>query len=574
MEKSFTWKIGGEAGYGIASSGLVFAKACQRSGYFVCDLNEYPSLVRGGHNVYMLRASKEKIFSCVKKVDFLVALNENAVTFHQKELSKDSFILLNTDKVKDIKISTKAKVCKIPLATIAKKSGGKEVMANTVALGATFYLLNGDFQVLSLAIKEVFSAKKEIGNLNIKAAKAGFDFTKDNFEKSKKFTLEKRPKKKTLLLSGNDALCLGAVKAGCKLFVAYPMTPISPMITYLAAKGPEAGLMYKQPEDEISGINMAIGASLAGVRTMTATSGGGFCLMSEGYGLAGMTETPLVIIEGQRPGPATGLPTWGGQGDLRFLLHAAQDDFPRIIVAPGDPTECFWLIAKAFNLADKYQTPVVVITDKHLGESHLWTDPIDASKIKIERGKLLSSKDQPKNYKRYQVTESGISPRVIPGMKGTVFLSNSDEHSEDGFSNEESENRIAQVGKRARKLKTCKKEIPNPKIHGDKKAKITLVGWGSSKGPILEAQKILLEEKIPTQFLQLDFINPMKESFLTKFFDKTKEEKTIMIEQNSTAQCAGLIRENIGFKIKNRLLKYDGRPFYPTEIVEKVKKIA
>lgn len=577
MKNDFTWKIGGEAGYGIASSGLIFAKACLRSGYFIIDLNDYPSLIRGGHNAYTLRVSSERIFSCTQSVDFLVALNKNAVFLHKKELSKNSQVLLNTDKVsqKDVQFFKGAKICAIPLISLARKAGGKDVMMNSVALGATFYLLGGDFEVLALSIKDVFAGgKKDVAILNIKAAKTGFDFAKKNFAKPENPVLKKRiAKKKMLFLSGNEAVCLGAIKAGCKLFVSYPMTPITPMITYLAKKGPEVGLVYKQPEDEISGINMAIGAAFAGVRSMVATSGGGFSLMTEGYGMAGMTETPIVIIEGQRPGPATGLPTWGGQGDLRFVLHAAQDDFLRIIIAPGDPEECFWLTTIAFNLAEKYQTPVIILTDKHLTESRRWVEYFDTSKVKIERGNLLSTKEQRKKYKRYQLTASGISPRAFPGRKGFVFRANSDEHSEDSYSNEEAQNRNEQMEKRMRKLKTCQKEIPNPSVYGDKKAKITLIGWGSSKGPILEAQKILSKEKIKTQFLHLNFLNPLPENFLTKFFVKIKGEKTLMIEQNYTAQCAGLIREKTGFHIQDSLLKYDGRPFFPEEIVKKVRQI-
>lgn len=572
---SFTWKIGGEAGYGIMSSGLIFGKACLRSGYFVCDQSEYPSLIRGGHNTYTVRVSQNEIFSIIKPIDFLVALNKDAVLFHQKELSKGAKIILNMDKVnsKEVHSKIKAKIYPVPLISLARKIGGQEIMMNNVALGASFYLLGGDFEVLESTIKDVF-LKLEVANLNIKAARAGFDYVKENFDQSKNTILRKRKiKRKLLLLSGSESICLGAVKAGCKFFAAYPMTPINPMISYLAAKGPEKGLVYKQPEDEISGINMAIGAAFVGVRSMVATSGGGFSLMVESYGLSGMTETPLVIVEGQRPGPGTGLPTLGGQGDLRFVLHAAQDDFLRIVLAPGDAAESFWLTIKAFNLAEKYQTPVIILTDKHLAEGHFWMDFPDTSKVKIERGNLLLSKIKAKEYQRYQLTASGISPRAMVQKGGFVFRANSDEHGSKGFSEESVENRKAQMEKRMRKLKTCQKEIPNPKIYGEKGAKITLVGWGSSKGFILEAQKILDKEKIQTQFLHLNFLNPLPEKFLERFFDKTKEDKTLMVEQNYAAQCSGLIREKIGFKIKNHLLKYDGRPFLPEEIAERVKKI-
>lgn len=573
----FTWKIGGEAGYGIMSSGLIFAKTCLRSGYFVVDANEYPSLIRGGHNTYIVRASTEKIFSIVKSVDVLVALNKNAVVYDQDELSSDSHIILNTDKVSEdeVKSLTKSKVYPIPLISLTKESGGKDVMANTVALGATVALLNGDFEVLSAVIAEVFGAnKKEVVDINVAVAKAGFDYTKEHFQVKTNYSLQKQEGKEELLfLSGNDGICLGAVRAGCKFFAAYPMTPINSIINYFAKKGPEIGVVYKQPEDEISAINMAIGASFAGVRAMTATSGGGFSLMTEGYGMAGITETPLVIIEGQRPGPATGLPTWGGQADLKFVLHAAQDEFLRIVLAPGDPEESFWLTAEAFNLAEKYQTTVLVLTDKHLGESRYWSPMINASDYKIERGALLSETDQQKEYQRYEITNSGISPRAIPGRKGFTFRANSDEHSELGFSEESAENRAAQMEKRMKKLELCQKEIPDPKVYGDKNAKIILVGWGSSKGPILEAQKMLAERKIATKFLHLTYMNPLPEKFLEKFFGTVKKEKVLMVEQNYTAQCAALIREKIGYEIKDKFLKYDGRPFFPEEIVEKVRDL-
>mgnify|MGYP001579060141 CR=1 FL=1 len=577
MENGFTWKIGGEAGYGIMSSGLIFAKACLRSGYFVVDSNEYPSLIRGGHNGYTVRASKEKIFSIVKSVDVLVALDKNTVVLHQKELSKDAYIILNTDKVseEEAKTLTKSKIYPIPLMSLAKEAGGEPIMANTIALGATFYIVDGDFDILAECIRETFSkGKKDIADINVRMAKTGFDFAKNNFAKLQGYSLKKQePKDKFLFLSGSDGICLGAVKAGCKFFAAYPMTPINSIINYFAKNGPEIGVVYKQPEDEISAINMTIGASFAGVRAMTATSGGGFSLMTEGYGLAGITETPLVIIEGQRPGPATGLPTWGGQGDLRFVLHAAQDDFPRIVLAPGDPEECFWLTIEAFNLAEKYQTPVVILIDKHLAESRQWSEYPETSGVKIDRGALMSEEGQQKEYKRYEITESGISPRAIPGRKGFTFRANSDEHSEEGFSEESAENRIAQVEKRMRKMENCQKEVPDPKVYGSDKAKILIVGWGSSKGPILEAQNILSKEKIATRFLHLNFLNPLPKEFLAKFFKNVKEDKVLMVEQNSTAQCAGLIREKIGFDIKNHLLKYDGRPLFPEEIVNKVKEI-
>lgn len=571
MREDFTFKIGGEAGYGIMSSGLIFSKLAMRSGYFVFDTNEYPSLIRGGHNTYTVRVSEEEIHSQLLPVDFLVALNQAALDLHQKELSQRAAIIVNTDKVK-ISNSIKAKTFPIPLISLAKEIKGQEIMMNNVALGASLFLLGGDFEILSSIINDIFSGKKEIIDLNIKAAKRGFDFAKDNFSNIKlDFGLKKRASSPKILLSGNDAICLAAIKAGCKFFAAYPMTPINSMITYFAQKAENLGIVYFQPEDEIAGINSAIGASHCGVRSMVATSGGGFSLMVEAYGLAGMTETPIVIVEGQRPGPSTGLPTWTGQGDLRFVLHAAQDDFLRIVLAPGDPEECFQLTIEAFNLAEKYQTPVVILVDKHLCESHKSIDFSGEPEIKIDRGSVLSIEEQKREYKRYQITNSGISPRPIAGRKGITFIANSDEHNEFGFSDEDPQIRKAMVEKRMQKLRTCQEELLNPKVYGPNKAEITLIGWGSSKGPILEAQKILKKEGISTNFLYLNYLNPFPADFVLKFLKEAK--KVLMIEQNPTAQGAGLIQEKTNFNIKNYLLKYDGRPFYPEEITAKVRQM-
>ncbi|MBI2624847.1 MAG: 2-oxoacid:acceptor oxidoreductase subunit alpha [Candidatus Nealsonbacteria bacterium] len=569
-----TWKIGGEAGYGIMSSGLIFAKAALRSGYFIYDLNEYPSLIRGGHNTYTVRISDGEIYSQVKPVNLLVALNQNAIDFHKDELSQGAALIVNTDKVdqEKIKISKGVNLFPVPLIKLAKEVDGKEIMMNTVAIGASMALLKGDFEVLTEVIKDFFKGKEKIEELNIKAAKLGFDFIKNNFNKIEfSFSLPKKNRDNGMLLTGNDAIALGAVKAGLKFFACYPMTPINSLLAYFAKQGPELKIVYIQPEDEISGINMAIGASFAGARSMVATSGGGFSLMTEAFGLAGITETPLVIIEGQRPGPATGLPTWGAQGDLRFVLHAAQDDFPRIVLAPGDPEECFWLTIEAFNLAEIYQAPAVILTDKHLGESHQSVADFEDSKAKIDRGFMLSKDDQLKEYKRYQFTENGISPRGIPGRKGFTFRANSDEHNEYGFSNEEAEVRKNQVEKRMRKMETLAKKIPNPNIYGPDKAEFTLIGWGSAKGPILEAQKALETENVKTNFLHLTYMNPFPSQFVADFLKGKKN--VLMVEQNSTAQCAGLIRERTGITIKNHLLKYDGRPFFPEEIAEKVKEL-
>lgn len=343
------------------------------------------------------------------------------------------------------------------------------------------------------------------------------------------------------------------------------MSPTSNILHVLAANQEKYGFVYKQPEDEISAINMAIGASFAGARALTVTSGGGFCLMVEGYGLAGMTETPLVIIEGMRPGPATGLPTWSGQGDLQFILHAHQDEFPRLVLAAGDVKESFDLTMQAFNLADKYQTPVVVLIDKNICENDQSCLFPDISKYKIDRGKF--SKDLIPDYMRYKHEPDGVSLRTIPGS-GNFFLANSDEHDEFGYSTEESDERKLQMEKRMKKLQTCTDtDMQKPQVFGPDKADITIVSWGSNKGSIIEALKSFKN----VNYVHLTWMNPFPTEELKKLLEKTKH--ILDIESNFSGQAANLIKEKTGIDIKDRLLKYDGRIFYPEEIIEKLSSI-
>ncbi|MBL7054080.1 2-oxoacid:acceptor oxidoreductase subunit alpha [Patescibacteria group bacterium] len=568
--KDFTWRIGGEAGQGIMSSGLLFSNFCVNSGYYIFDFNENPSLIRGGHNIYTTRVSSKKIQAHKKTIDVLIALNLDAIELNKKYLSSQSIIIANADKIlaKNVQISKNVKIFYVPLISLATKIGGREIMMNSVAIGFTISLLGGDFNILSLLIKKsLFLKSKKIINQNIKAAQAGFNFSQ---AKAGDFLKNKQPLKQSIV-SGGEAISLGAAKAGLNFFACYPMTPIDPILTHIVKNKKKNNITYIQPEDEIAGINMAIGASISGARAMVATSGGGFSLMVEALGLAGITETPLVIINGQRPGPATGLPTWQGQGDLRFVLHAAQDDFPRIVLAPGSIKEAFLLTAEAFNLADIYQVPVIILADKFLIQSHQSISLFKNLKVKINRGKLLSLKEQQKEYKRYKITDSGISPRAIPGRPGFTFIANSVEHDEFGFADEGKENRIKQMDKRMKKMESFYKKMPNPNIYGSKQATITLVGWGSTKGPILEAQALLKKIGIKSNFLHLNYLSPFPAKFVVKFLKSSKN--ILMIEQNASAQCAGLIREKTGIRIEHKLLKYDGRQLFIEDIVDKVNKI-
>ena len=450
------------------------------------------------------------------------------------------------------------------MSKFANSAGGGELLSNTVALGAATAILDGNLSMLKNLINEEFANKDpKVATMNQQAAEAGFNFAQENFAENFKKTLtpieNNIPK---MVVNGNDAVALGAIAAGLQFAAIYPMSPISNILHVLASYQEKYGYVYKQPEDEISAINMAIGASFAGVRSMTATSGGGFCLMTEAYGLSGMTETPIVIVLGMRPGPATGFPTWSEQGDLRFVLHAHQGDFPRIVLAPGDAKEAFDLTMQAFNLADKYQTPVVLLIDKNICEDDQSFPVFNISSYETSRGKF-SSQNLP-DYKRFSLEDSGISMRTIPGT-GNFFVANSDEHDEQGLSNEEAANRNSQMKKRMNKLTTCTKEdMKSPQLFGPPDADITIVSWGNNKGSILQAMK----QYNNVNFLHITWLNPFPAEAIKNILTKAKH--IIDVECNFSGQMAGLIREKTGIEITDKLLKYDGRPIFPEEIAEKI----
>jgi 2-oxoglutarate/2-oxoacid ferredoxin oxidoreductase subunit alpha len=570
-EQTLSWMIGGKAGYGINVSGIIFAKAFSHGGFNVFGTTEYPSLIRGGHNTYNACISSNEIHSTTGEIDLLVALNTETVELHWHQISPGGGIIFDGKETDAKKYAKKVKLYNIPIKEIAKEAGGSEIMVNTAAIGASIFLTGYDFSLLEGVLKQEFKGKgKKIVEQNIAAAKKGYEYAEKNFGKS----LGKKiipVGKKRMLITGNEAISIGAINAGMKLYAAYPMTPASSILHYMAAHSRAKGIVVKQTEDEIAAIHTAIGASFAGVRAMTATSGGGFSLMAEGLGLAGLTETPLVLVESQRPGPSTGLATRTEQGDLRFVMHASQGEFPRIILAPGDAKEAFYLTEEAFNLAEKYQVPVIIMSDKHLSESHFLAEKF-LTNYKIDRGKLLDEKKlaKIKNYKRFEFTKDGISYRNIPGNKKGIFRVPSYERDEYGWMTEDPKNRKKMVDQRMMKEKTILGEIPLPKIYGKKNAKITFVSWGSTKGAILDAIKILEKEKISANLIHYNYILPFRKDSINLL---KKANKIIVVEQNKTLQFAGVIREETGFEIKNSFSKYTGRQMIPKEICEAAKRL-
>jgi 2-oxoglutarate ferredoxin oxidoreductase subunit alpha len=571
-KKELNLKIAGEAGWGIRAAGEMFAKTCSRGGLHIFGYVEYPSLIRGGHNVYQVRASRDPVYSQTRILDLLIALNKETVVLHQEELAPDAGIIFDNSKfdLKDIKLPSGVQEYGIPLEKLAKEAG-MALMRNTVALGAAVAAFGLNLKLLFSVIENEFADKKPaVIEGNKKAAQLGHDFFLDKFAVSGEYDFTQVNTREQLVITGNDACALGALAAGCQLYAAYPMTPSSGVLHFLAVHGPDYGMIVRHPEDEIGVINEIIGASYAGARVMGGTSGGGFALMNEGFALAGMTETPLVMVVAQRPGPATGLPTWTEQGELSWMLNAGHGEFPRIVLAPGDVEEAFWLTVKAFNLADHCQTPALVLTDKHLAESHMSCQTFNLEDVKINRGKWVPDEDAEKltEYQRYLLSSDGISPRLNPGTPKVVVRANSDEHDELGLSTEEADIRVQMVNKRLQKYKTAKELQKDPKLLGSVEADLTFVGWGSTKGAVKEAVKLLADQGIKANQLHLNFLQPFPSVAVSKTL--TAAKRPILVENNATGQLGKLIRQETGFELKEKLLKYDGRPFYPEDLVEAV----
>jgi len=565
-----TLKIGGEAGQGMQTIGHVLSKTFARGGFHLFANQDYMSRIRGGHNFFQIRVKEEPVSALSEEVDILIALDEATVEIHRPELKEKGVIIFDGEHI-DIS-GQPPHLLSVPLERLAREEGGNKLFSNSVAVGAALGVLDYEFHILAQVLREVFGRRgEETVQNNIKAARAGYDFTRENYKNSQLSPLELGKSDKKMLISGNEALSLGAMAAGCKFMAAYPMTPSTGIITYLAGKAREFGLVAEQAEDEIAAINMAIGASFAGVRAMVATSGGGFSLMVEALGLVGMTETPLVIIEAQRPGPSTGLPTRTAQADLEFVLHASQGEFPRAIFAPATAEDAFWSVVKAFNVAEKYQVPVIIMSDQHLADSYRTCHKFDLRKVKIERGIISDAElTKIKDYRRHRFTPSGISPRAFPSQKGRIVITDSDEHDEDGHLTEDLEMGKKMVQKRLKKIEALATEIEPPQVYPHENAQIILIGWGSTYGALREAVDILIDQGVNVSLMHFQEIWPFPTQFVTSILSKAKQ--SFCVENNATGQLARIIRAETGRKVTGKILKFDGRPFSSQYIITELKK--
>jgi 2-oxoglutarate ferredoxin oxidoreductase subunit alpha len=556
----YSIKIGGEAGQGIQTIGGTLARVFSRAGYYVFTHQDYESRIRGGHNFFQIRFSDSPVMASRDRIDILVALDKESMVLHEKELSENGQIIYDSSILRDK--YEKPHFLDIPFVRLAIEHSGNKIMANTVATGAVLGMLGMGIDILLGIIKDTFTKKgEEIIQGNIKTVKAGHDFAVKNCLKCS-FSVSPLSKPK-MLIAGNEAIGLGAISSGCKFYSAYPMTPSTGIMNYLAGKEKDYGIIVEQAEDEIAAINMVLGASFAGVRAMTGTSGGGFALMVEGLSLAAMTETPIVIALAQRPAPATGLPTRTEQADLQFALYTAHGEFPRVILAPGTPEQAFYLTNKAFDITEKYQIPVFILTDQYLADSQWTFEGFDSGKIKYINYRLRGETFKKlSEYKRHAFTESGVSPLGVPGDSKYLVVTDSDEHNEEGHIIESAETRIKMLDKRLfKKLPLIKKEIEPPFFYGDNKPEIVIIGWGSTYGVMKEVVDALSEnESIAMLHFSEIYPFPLIEKF--DYLSILNNAKlAICIENNATGQFARLMKSETGYEFKTKINKYDGRPF-------------
>jgi 2-oxoglutarate ferredoxin oxidoreductase subunit alpha len=570
--------IGGAAGQGIATPGNLLSRIFTRRGLHMNAYNAYQSIIRGGHIFLTIRAASTPVHSHGDQLDLLVCLNQDTMDRHLRLMRKGTHVLFNGDSIKPGEAAAGVNLCPLPVKELTDDNRNKLVQ-NTVAIGAIVHLLGLDFAELQQVLTQQFGRKdKAVVDENLAVARAGYQHAKAHFEPVKvKIPTSPKP---LAVWTGNEALAMGGAAAGVKFYCAYPMSPSTGVLHWMAKNARELGIMVRQVEDEISVATMVIGAATAGCRAMCATSGGGFALMTEAIGAASMMEVPVVYINVQRAGPSTGVPTKTEQGDLWQVLGASQGDFQRIIVAPTDALDAFRTIPQLFNLVDHCQCPGIVLTDLLISEGTFSVDPaaIDMQP-EIDRGKLITQADAGANgaagYLRYQNTADGISPRALPGVPGHQHIVPTDEHDEDSvLISDEYTNphkRRMMVEKRARKFDGLLERIPAPQLEGPAAAQVTLIGWGSTRGVIAEAIEQLARDGITANQLAIKWLVPFHADAVMRILQRAK--KTVVVENNHSGQFFRYLRSETGFTANASIRKYDGEPFMPHHIADGIKKL-
>lgn len=566
----FVLAIGGEAGQGIATPGDILARIFVRRGLHLYTYNAFQSIIRGGHIFLFIRVSDQKVDTHGDKLDLLLCLNQDTMDRHLSLMGPGAMVVYNSDTITPGEATDGVQLCPIPVSELTESRN--KLIQNTVAIGTVMALLRMDFELLDESMRLRFQRQGQaVVDENVKVARAGYDYAVANFEPITN-SVPTGPKP-LAVWAGNDALAMGGAAAGVKFYAAYPMSPSTGVLHWMAQNARDLGIMVRQVEDEIGVANMAIGAAHTGCRAMCATSGGGFALMTEAIGAAGMMEIPVVFINVQRAGPSTGVPTKTEQGDLWQVLGASQGDYERFIVAPRDALDAFNTIPELFNLVDKYQCPGIVISDLLISEGRFSVDPDEINlHPNIDRGELITEPASTDGYMRYKDTESGISPRALPGLDGYVHVVATDEHDEDSmlisdeFTNPHKRRKM--VEKRARKFSGVVSEVPPPQLEGPQDAEVTLVGWGSTYGVVKEAVELLKTEGVTANHLPVKWIVPFHAETVTEIISEAK--RTIIVENSYSGQFSRYLRSETGLSVDGHIRKYDGEPFAPHHIVEGV----
>lgn len=557
-DKSMNIVIGGEAGQGLATIGQLLARGVTRAGYHLLVDQKYMSRIRGGHNTFSIRIGSKPIVSLTEDIDILVALNEETIELHKDDLTADAVVIagdhVKTDGLKSVSI---------PFKELAPK----QLFYNVVALGVLGATIRLDISYLEGMLKDTFYKKgDEVVEANVDVLRKAYSWTEEQGVETEELESAESSGEK-LMMNGNEAIAMGALAAGCNFLSFYPMTPSTSVALNLIAKGRKLGLKFEQVEDEIAAMNMAIGASYAGAKAIVTTSGGGFALMVEGVSLAGVSETPVVTVVVQRPGPATGMATRTEQADLNLVLYAGHGEFPRAIFAPGTVEECFYLTHRAFDLAEQYQTPMFVLSDQYLADSYRDVAPFDIDGLPEVAKPLMDAPEMP--YKRYELTDDGVSPRVVPGFSEALVRADSHEHDEMSRITEDGANRVRQNSKRIVKGCGIWQDVIGPDYYGEENPDVLLLCWGSTLGACLEAAESLPNKKAAV--LHFKQVYPLREEQFMDYLESAKE--VVAVEGNATGQFAKLLAKETCFRVGNYILRFDGRPMTPQYVLKGLESI-
>ncbi|MCT9095987.1 2-oxoacid:acceptor oxidoreductase subunit alpha [Haloarchaeobius sp. HME9146] len=574
MAEDLNWAIGGEAGDGIDSTGKIFAQALSRAGRHVFTSKDFASRIRGGYTAYKIRTAVDPVQSVVDRLDLLVALTQRTIDENLDELHEDSVIIYDGERSWDAEYPDEITGVDVPLKSIAVDAGGA-IMRNVVALGAACEITNFPIENLDEALKKRFGSKGEkLVENNKQAARMGAEYVRENYDLDTDYDLDTTDED-YVLLNGDEAIGMGAIAAGCRFYSGYPITPATDVMEYLTGRIEQYGGHVVQAEDELSAINMALGAARAGARSMTATSGPGIDLMAETFGLVATSETPLVIVDVMRSGPSTGMPTKQEQADINMALFGGHGEIPRFVVAPTTIAECFWKTVEAFNFAEKYQTPVYVLADLSLAvtEQTFTPDTFDMDAVEVDRGKVVDDDtidewlDDEGRFTPHANTEDGVSPRAFPGTAQGAHMSTGLEHDELGRRTESTEVRVEQVDKRNRKVETAKEqENFDYREFGNEDADNLVISWGSNEGALVEALDYLEEDGVDVRVLSVPYIFPRPD--LTEEVEAADE--VVVVECNATGQFADLIEHDVLQRV-TRINKYNGVRFKADELAADIK---